>query len=118
MYNSTLSLTSALDGVGGQRYAPSDLPLKKNPVSIVEEAGYAPLPIWTDVENLATSVIRSPDHPARSESLCRLSYPGPHIARIDIFKDTNTHLAVKLQVTSYEQWIETKEIRIFPDIIS
>jgi hypothetical protein len=28
-YSSTLSLTSALDGVGGQRHGPSDLPRQK-----------------------------------------------------------------------------------------
>jgi hypothetical protein len=30
-YNSTLSLTSALDGVGGQRHAPAALPPGKRP---------------------------------------------------------------------------------------
>jgi len=30
-----------------------------------------------DAENLAPTGIRSPDRPARSESLYRLSYPGP-----------------------------------------
>jgi len=29
MYNSTLSLTSALDGVGGQRHAPTALPRER-----------------------------------------------------------------------------------------
>ena len=33
------------------------------------------------VENLAPTGIRSPDHPARSDSLYRLSYPGPHLHR-------------------------------------
>ena len=33
--------------------------------------------VWTGVENLAHSGIRSPDRPARSESLYRLRYPGP-----------------------------------------
>jgi len=34
---------------------------------------------WTDAENLAPppTGIRSSDRPARSESLYRLSYPGP-----------------------------------------
>jgi hypothetical protein len=31
MYSSTLSLTSALDGVGGQRHAPAALPPGKRP---------------------------------------------------------------------------------------
>jgi hypothetical protein len=33
-------------------------------------------PVWTGAENLASIGIRSPDRPARSESLYRLSYPG------------------------------------------
>jgi hypothetical protein len=32
-------------------------------------------PVWTGAKNLAPSVIRSPDRPARSESLYRLTYP-------------------------------------------
>jgi hypothetical protein len=36
-----------------------------------------PGPVWTGVENLAAAEIRSPDRPARSVSLYRLSYPGP-----------------------------------------
>ena len=39
MYSSTLSLTSPLDGVGGQRHALADLPPRKDPVPIVQEAG-------------------------------------------------------------------------------
>ena len=52
--------------VGGQRHAPAALPPAK-----------APGPVWTAAENLAPTGIRSPDRPARSESLYRLSYPGP-----------------------------------------
>ena len=36
-----------------------------------------PTAFWTGAENLAPSRIRSPDRPARSQSLYRLSYPGP-----------------------------------------
>jgi len=36
-----------------------------------------PGPVWTGAENLVPTGIRSPDRPARSESLYRLSYPGP-----------------------------------------
>jgi hypothetical protein len=35
-------------------------------------------PVWTCAKNLAPTGIRSPDRPARSQSLYRLSYPGPH----------------------------------------
>jgi len=52
----------------------------KDPVSIVQEALWAPGPVWTGAENLAPTGIRSPDRPARSQSLYRLSYrPTLHI---------------------------------------
>ena len=48
----------------------------KDPVPIVQEAGWAPGPVWIGVENLASTGIRSPDRPARSQSLYRLRYPA------------------------------------------
>ena len=48
----------------------------KDPVPSVQEAGWALGPVWTGAENLAPTGIRSPDRPARSESLYRLSYRG------------------------------------------
>jgi hypothetical protein len=53
MYSSTLSLTLALDWVGGQRHTSAALPPAKNPVPIVKEAGWAPGPVWISAENLA-----------------------------------------------------------------
>ena len=47
---------------------------RKDPVPIVQEAGWGPRPVWTGVENLAHTGIQSPDRPARSQSLYRLSY--------------------------------------------
>ena len=47
----------------------------KDPVSIVQEAGWAPGPVWTGAENLASTGIRSPDRPASSQSLHRRSKP-------------------------------------------
>jgi hypothetical protein len=44
MYRSSLSLTSALDGVGGQRHAQPLQLRERDPVAIVEEAGLAPGP--------------------------------------------------------------------------
>ena len=38
----------------------------KDPVPILQEAGWAPGPVWTRAENLAPTGIRSPDRPARS----------------------------------------------------
>jgi hypothetical protein len=69
-YSSTLSLTSALDGVGGQHHA-RPLYLRKDPV--------APGPVWPGTENLASTGIRSLDRPAHSESLYRPSYPGQRV---------------------------------------
>ena len=43
---------------------------------IVQEAGWAPGPVWTGAENLAPTGIRSPDRPVRSQSLYRLRYPA------------------------------------------
>ena len=49
----------------------------KDPVPIVQEAGWALGPEWTGAENLAPTGIRSPDRPAHSQSLYRLSYLDP-----------------------------------------
>ena len=48
----------------------------KDPVPIVQKTGWAPGPVWTGVENLASTEVRSPDRPARSQSLYRLRYPA------------------------------------------
>jgi hypothetical protein len=52
-------------------------PRERDPVPILQEAGWAPGPVWTAAENFALTGFRSPDRPARSESLYRLSYLGP-----------------------------------------
>jgi hypothetical protein len=46
-------------------------------VHIVQEAGSASTPVWMNPENLARTGVRAPDHPGRSELLCRLHYPDP-----------------------------------------
>ena len=48
----------------------------KDPVPIIQDAGWAPGPVWTGAENLVPTGIRSPDRPARSQSPYRLSYPA------------------------------------------
>jgi hypothetical protein len=73
-----LSLTSALDVGGWSTPRPGRFAPGKDQVPIVQEAGWVPGPVWTGAENFAPTVIRSPDSPGRSESLYRLSYPGPH----------------------------------------
>ena len=82
MYSSTLPSTSALDGGGWSTPSPGRFTPGKDPVPIVQETGWAPGPVWTGAENLAPTGIRSPYRPARSESLYRLSYPGPFIIRV------------------------------------
>ena len=49
-------------------------PRGRDPVPIVQEAGWASGTVWTVAENIAPTRIRSSDHPARSESLYRLRY--------------------------------------------
>jgi len=57
----------------------------KDSVPIVQEAGRATGPVWTDAENLAPTGIRFPDRPARSQSLYRLSYPA-HFLVYDVLQ--------------------------------
>jgi hypothetical protein len=66
-------------GVGGQPHAPAAFTPGKDPVPIVQEAGWTLEPVSIVAENLASTGIRSPDIPDRSQSLYRLSYPGPWI---------------------------------------
>jgi len=54
-------------GVGGQRHGPAAFTPGKNLLPIVQEAGWAPGPVWTGVENIAPTGIWSPDRPACSE---------------------------------------------------
>ena len=60
----------------GRSYTPG-----KDTVPILHETEWAARPVWTGVENLASTGIRSPDRPARSQSLYRLSYPAHHYIR-------------------------------------
>jgi len=61
----------------GQRHAPAALYPGKDPVPIVQEAGWDPGPVWTGEENLVPTGIRSPDRPARSSVAIRTELPGP-----------------------------------------
>jgi len=58
-------------GVGGQRHA-----REKDPIPIVQEAGWAPGLFWTVVEYSSPPRFES-DRPARTGSLFRLCFPGP-----------------------------------------
>ena len=72
-------MTTALEGGEGVSVTPRPLFTPgKDQVPIVQEAGWAPGPVWTGAENLATTGIRSPNRPARRQSLYRLGYPARH----------------------------------------
>jgi hypothetical protein len=62
-------MTSALDGVGGQHQSLAAFTPGKDPVPIVQEAGWNPGSVWIGAENLAPTGIRSRELRARSESL-------------------------------------------------
>ena len=78
IYSSTFSLISVLRWWWVAIATPRPFyPRRRDPVPIVQETGWGPGQVLTGAEKLAAIVIQSPDRPARSESLYRLSYPGP-----------------------------------------
>ena len=61
----------------GVRVTPGrSLPTGKTRCPLLQEAVWAPGPVWTGAENLVHSGIRSPDPPALSQSLYLLRYPA------------------------------------------
>ena len=65
----------ALEGGEGSASRPG----RKDPVPIVQEAGWAQRPVWTGAENLAPPTgIRSPDCPALSSVAVPTELPGQH----------------------------------------
>jgi len=71
--SATPSLTSVLDWDGCSTQLPVRFRSGNTTVPIVQEAGWAPGPVWTCAENLATTRIRSPDRQGRDNSLSRLT---------------------------------------------
>ena len=51
-------------------------PQETDPVPTVQEMGCAVWPVWTGKANFVPTWIRTPDHLARSKSLCQLRYPS------------------------------------------
>jgi hypothetical protein len=54
----------------------------KDPVPIVQKAGWAPEPVWRGAENFAPTGIWRPGRPARNQSLYRLSYRAHRWRRV------------------------------------
>ena len=67
----------------------SQSPAALPPGPTIQEAEWAPGPFWTDAENLDSTRFRSMDSPAYSESLYRLSYPGPQYTIVPSYFPTN-----------------------------
>jgi len=76
MYSFTLSLTSALDEVGGQPHGPAALPSGERPGTHCIGSWVRPRASLDGFGKFAATGIRSPDRPARSKLLYRLSHPG------------------------------------------
>ena len=74
MYGSTLPSTSVLDGGGWSTSRPGRFTPGNDPVPIVQEAGWATVPVWKGAENLVPTGIRSPYRPARSKKLSVLNF--------------------------------------------
>ena len=66
-------MTTALEGGEWSAARPG-----KDPVPIVQEAGWAPRPVWTGGKSRLTG-IRSPDRPARNSVAIPTELPGPQI---------------------------------------
>jgi hypothetical protein len=74
--SSTLPSNSALDGVGVQRHVPAALPSGKTQYALYRRLGGPQGRSLGGCGKSRPTGIRSPDRPARSEPLYRLSYPG------------------------------------------
>jgi hypothetical protein len=96
-YSSTLSLTSAQDGVGGQHHAPAALPLGKRPGTHCIGGRVDPRAGLDGCGKSRPTGIRSPDRPGRSESLYRLSYPGPRGMFVDLEITIDLHLGLRIK---------------------
>ena len=87
MYSFTLSLTSVLDGVGGQRHAPAALTPGKTRFPLYRRSCWPPGRSGLVRKISPLTGIQSTDRQARNESLYRLSYPGPqNVLRIVVNK--------------------------------
>jgi hypothetical protein len=73
---SFFNLTARRKWVVTATYRPFYLP-ERDPVPILREVRCVSRPVWTSAGNLTPTGIRSPNRPARSESLYRIHYLCP-----------------------------------------
>jgi hypothetical protein len=67
--------------VSGQQHAPTAVYPRERPGNpFVQDAGWAPGPVWTGGKSRPTG-IRSPDRPARSSLAIPTELPGPRAER-------------------------------------
>jgi hypothetical protein len=76
-------MATALEGVRVRVAARPLFTPGKDPAPIIQEVGGGGGPgiVWTGGENLTLTFIRSPDRPARSQSLYRIRYPAHYSTR-------------------------------------
>ena len=90
---------------------PGRLVPRRDPVPIIQEAGWASEPLGIGAENLTPAGIRFPDLAARSESLYRLSYPGSYLLIFKVRKQiyvcrSNTEELIQVRDPRFSQhWI-------------
>ena len=117
MCNSTLSLTSSLDEVGGQRHAPAALPLGLTWYPMSNMLG-VPQGRSRRLQKISQppppTGIRSPDRPARGLSLCRLSCPGPTTKgeQLIILPDGATNWCQQVSITGSFQGTRLYQYRV------
>jgi hypothetical protein len=83
----------------------------KDTVPIVQDAVWAPGPVWTGAENLTPTGIWPTDRPARSQSLCRRRYPA-HFER-----QTTNKIQHPYSLERNISWLESFEIYMITFII-
>jgi hypothetical protein len=104
-------VTSAIERGGWSAPRPGRFTPGKDPVPIVQEAEWAPGPVWTCAKNRTPTGIRSPDRPARSQSLYRLSYGAHFVSRTVCIYTYSTLVSERWFVSALEEW--NKIIRTF-----
>jgi hypothetical protein len=87
----------------------------KDPVPIVQEAGWTPEPVRTCAKNLPPPGTRSPDRPARSQSLYRMSYPAHILSMVQVIKNSKCSTNLQEQNRSASSGWNNKSFTAVPN---